>query len=325
MHPIPKMEATPKRKTSADELPHNKETASAWARASRASQTFVEPDACNTYQVDIAQVRGIDVRGGKLACVGHCYGDQDGDGFRKFARISVVSMADSGISLAGGGSNAIPFGVALGADGTLSVGDAKHGVLQHFEPKNWSMVGGFMGEKKFRMGGIAHTPNGEFLVVDTINHRLHVFTAAGVIMGVFGGGGERDGEFISPVDVAVSDDGTIYVTDSGSARVLVFSDKFIFLRSFGIRGWGVGEFRLPMYIAVSGDGGSIFVSDFYHKHVQEFNGSGVYLRVVGWFGQETPLAVDEDGSLFVACGEGVVKKFLKGSKKSSGKKYQRVV
>jgi DNA-binding beta-propeller fold protein YncE len=161
----------------------------------------------------------------------------------------------------------------------------------------------------FRGGGVVSVSDGSCGVVDTLGNCVKLLWPSTDNVSVFGTFGTGPGEFKHPCSIAVAGNGTIYVTDSGNCRVQIFDKRMRFLSEFGVNGWGVGEFRCPMYIAVTLDGMRIFVSDRLHRNVQEFNKSGQYIRTVGWFGPQTPLAVGPDGSLYVATTDGSVNRY----------------
>jgi DNA-binding beta-propeller fold protein YncE len=77
---------------------------------------------------------------------------------------------------------------------------------------------------------------------------------------VVGGPGTGQGEFMTPVDVAVGAQGRVYVVDTGNFRVQVFAANGEYLTQFGGYGTGETDFALPVGIALDG-AGHIVVSD----------------------------------------------------------------
>jgi DNA-binding beta-propeller fold protein YncE len=62
-------------------------------------------------------------------------------------------------------------------------------------------------------------------VVDTANHRVQVFNSSGVFQSAFGSSGSGNGQFSSPIGIAVGSGGNIYVADTNNNRVQVFSQS----------------------------------------------------------------------------------------------------
>lgn len=67
------------------------------------------------------------------------------------------------------------------------------------------------------------TSDGNFYVADRNNNRIQKFTSEGQFVSKWGSVGEGDGEFISPMGVAVGPDGSVYVADSGNDRIQKFA------------------------------------------------------------------------------------------------------
>ncbi|MDQ3718626.1 MAG: 6-bladed beta-propeller, partial [Thermoproteota archaeon] len=59
-------------------------------------------------------------------------------------------------------------------------------------------------------------------IADRANDRIQVFDNNGNFITKWGSIGSGDGQFNSPVGVAVGADGRVYVTDVGNARIQVF-------------------------------------------------------------------------------------------------------
>jgi sugar lactone lactonase YvrE len=99
--------------------------------------------------------------------------------------------------------------------------------------------------------GMARTPAGEVCVVDTLNNRVQVFTAAGQWVRQIGQAGDTVGCFGRPRSVAIGPDGVVFVTDAFSQRVQVFDEQGTPLLAFGEPGPGVGALVLPHGIAIT--------------------------------------------------------------------------
>lgn len=126
------------------------------------------------------------------------------------------------------------------------------------------------------------TDHGHLLVSDSGNHRVQVFDMLDNFKFVreFGTIGTGDGQFTSPLDIAVNTIGEILVSDS-SNRIQVFDSQGQFLRGFGQKGRKEGMFNYPTNIAVN-DENALFVCDQGNRRVQVLNASdGTFLHKWG--------------------------------------------
>lgn len=97
-----------------------------------------------------------------------------------------------------------------------------------------------------------------------------------------------DGQFLSQIKVqphaggvAVDADGTIYIAHWNSNKVAAYSPTGELLREWGQQGTADGEFRLPGSIAIGPDD-LVYVPDQGNSRVQKFTREGVF---VGKFGE----------------------------------------
>ena len=60
-------------------------------------------------------------------------------------------------------------------------------------------------------------------MADTLNNRVQVFSPGGRFLWNWGSRGSGDGQFNSPVNIAVDASGNVYVIDAYNHRVQVFS------------------------------------------------------------------------------------------------------
>lgn len=189
-------------------------------------------------------------------------------------------------TVAGDGSPLVlsdPFGVAVGADGSVYFSDAgDHNRIQKLAPDGnvTTIVGGgegfSNGDKALfnTPSGIAVLPNGDLLVADTTNNCIRKISTTGATSTIAGNGtaGYADGaggnaQFNGPIGVAVDPNGIIYVADSYNDRIRVISPdgKVSTLAGKGTPGFADGDrntalFDTPSGIAVATDG-SIIVAD----------------------------------------------------------------
>ena len=142
----------------------------------------------------------------------------------------------------------------------------------------------------------------------------------------FGSAGSGDGQFATPVGVAVDQsNGSIYVDDANQARVEKFNAAGTFQRAWG---WGVadgnsqfetctsncqsgqfgngdGQFGTPTSIAVDSTSHDVYVGDSTFQRVQKFSANGAFLSTIdgttttqGAFQGLAGVAVDQSGNLW---------------------------
>jgi len=83
--------------------------------------------------------------------------------------------------------------------------------------------------------GVSFDRNGYLYVVDSGNHRVQKFDAAGGFVLAFGQNGAYEGQLNYPSDVTVIKD-RVFVSDSGNKRLACFDDSGNFLRNIGVDG-----------------------------------------------------------------------------------------
>jgi DNA-binding beta-propeller fold protein YncE len=101
------------------------------------------------------------------------------------------------------------------------------------------------------------------------NNPVQVFSNDGTFLTRIGGFGTGDGEFDSPVGIAVDANGTVFVVDFRSSRVQVFGSDGTFLTKFGSAGSGDGQFQQPAFVAVDSSG-NVFVADAGNNRIAVF-------------------------------------------------------
>ena len=81
--------------------------------------------------------------------------------------------------------------------------------------------------------------------------------------------GTGDGQFDSPVGLAIDGDGNVYVADWRRNRIQVFDHLGRFLRKWGTQGTGDGQFISPVGLAIDRDG-NVHVADGGNDRIQVF-------------------------------------------------------
>lgn len=147
------------------------------------------------------------------------------------------------------------------------------------EPQNILETGGAPGADR----GFFNTPkdiavdkSGEIYVVDTKNHRIQKFNAAGNFILAWGKEGDGPGDFKEPCGIDIGPNGNIYVADTWNGRVQVFSNTGSYLMEIGRdRGlWG------PRDVGVDKEG-NIYILDTGWCKIEKFDSKGRYLATFG--------------------------------------------
>jgi len=180
-----------------------------------------------------------------------------------------------------------PLSVAFSADNNLLVG-VENDILK------MNMNGEIV--DKFSLHGftpsfpadIAVDANGSVYVVDRDACNISVCSATGEKKFSFGTNGSLQGEFRSPIGIAIDESsGELIIADAGNSRIQIFSIAGEFNRMFGHHviqvdtSWQVvGAFARIQGVAVDAQH-RIYATDSGLEHVQMFDGSGNHIGFVG--------------------------------------------
>ncbi len=198
------------------------------------------------------------------------------------------------------------FGVE---NGSLKVNVSKinpgvQGYFSHFLPKDSSLPVSMP-------YGVAVGPDSSIYVTDINNHRIQKFSKNGDILTQWGSYGNiwyggSDGQFNSPMGIAIGVDGSVYVADAGNCRIQKFDSNGNFIAKWGSYGSNNGQFNYPRGVAISSDG-SIYVADTKNHRIQKFDSNGNFIAKWGSNGSNNGqfnypygVAVAPDGSVYVA-------------------------
>lgn len=167
-----------------------------------------------------------------------------------------------------------PVDVVASDDGeTLWVTDAKRHEVVAFDRKSGNVSARFgkrgVADGEFNFpGGLARAGDGSLYVVDQLNARVQVFSAAGEYLETLGGPGTRPGTFVRPKDVAVDEAGLVYVTDAAFDNVQIFDAEHRLLTFVGAAGTQPGGMQNAQGVAVRGS--EFAVVDQLNRRVQVF-------------------------------------------------------
>jgi len=213
-----------------------------------------------------------------------------------------------------------PTGMATDRDGNLFVADTYNHRLQRITTTGGVAIVGGRGPKPGQFMapmGIATDEERAFYVVEQGNHRVQKYSAEGVLELIFGRLGRGEGEFRSPMGIAVMP-GTreIFVADTGNGRVQRFDFAGRFMGFLGAPGSIHPPLSNPQAIACD-KGGNIFVADTLANRIARYDPGGRFVahygaaighnaRTLGGtvrFQEPRALVSDERGDLYIADGE----------------------
>jgi sugar lactone lactonase YvrE len=170
-----------------------------------------------------------------------------------------------------------PFGVAVGADGSVYVTDAgESNAVRQLTPRGVVTVLA-AGEGVFDTpSGIALDGEGNLYVADTGNNRVRKLSKEGGVTTLAG-----EGEFDAPVGVAVDKGGNVYVADTYNDRISVITKEgqVRTVAGAGSPGYADGGaldaalFDTPCAVAVS-EAGDIYVADTGNDRLRKITKDG---------------------------------------------------
>lgn len=226
-----------------------------------------------------------------------------------------------------------PFGVAVASDRTVFVTDGEKNRLVQIAADGATKV---VTENLSTPSAVALAPDGTLVVADTGSHTIKRVNAqtgsAEVIAGLEGQAGFADGErgvalFDGPVGVAVGPEGTIYVADTYNDRIRIVDGKGTVRTLAGgpepgymdATDGGQARFHTPCGVAVAPDG-ALVVADTGNQRLRRIETNGAVTTLAGTgeagsldgllstalFDDPTGIAIDGDGTIYVAEGGGAV-------------------
>jgi predicted membrane-bound mannosyltransferase/DNA-binding beta-propeller fold protein YncE len=220
-----------------------------------------------------------------------------------------------------------PWGVAVGADGSVYITDTWNHRVQKFSKDGAPLISwGVFGLSDtpgalYGPRGITVDAKGRVFVADTGNKRIVIFDSNGAILGAFGSEGYDPGQFSEPVDVKLDAKGNVYVTDTWNQRIQMLSPleddvTYIPVAQWPVRGWRSQNLENKPYLAVSKNG-NVFITDPEGYRVIQFDQNGEFIQLWGTFGVgmenfglASGIAVDSEGHVWVTdAGNGRVMRF----------------
>jgi sugar lactone lactonase YvrE len=208
-----------------------------------------------------------------------------------------------------------PSTVTIAPDGTIWLCDAEHSRFHLFAPdgafiETWGTPGTGDGEFNFARsndvgdayGALAFAPDGSVYVADMGNFRIQHFSADRQFLSAWGAFGPGDGEFLSPLDIAVDSQGNVFVDDEQREVIQKFDANGTHLLTFGGSGSEPGQLAEQGWMTIDAND-HVWVADTGNGRIQQFDNNGQFLAEFDGGGalvEPWDVAVDAAGRLFVA-------------------------
>lgn len=178
----------------------------------------------------------------------------------------------------GSGAVSRAVDVAISDDGMKYVVDPTQQGIAVFSAEE-RFVGRFPMRDSNPVGAAVH--GDRLYVTDFRNQQVKVLNRhTGQQLGIIGGPGGEDGQFIGPLSIAVDAAGNIYVSDVIKSRIQKFTPEGRLLLAFGETGNRPGHFVRPKHLGVGRDG-ILHVVDAAFNNVQIFDDAGDVLMYYG--------------------------------------------
>jgi tripartite motif-containing protein 71 len=188
--------------------------------------------------------------------------------------------------------NTAPYGLAVGADGTVYVG------TYYIDPKIPSVVqrwipdqqGGYTQGSPITYAGfrypsrVAIANDGSIFVADMQADKIFVFSHAGAFRFGFGSQGSGNGQFNQPRGIAFDDSSPqrLYVADANNKRVEVFNASGGYLFQFGNAGPSSTKLKGNLRgLAVDPGANAVYVVDIVSNSVYRFTLQGSFVSTLG--------------------------------------------
>lgn len=193
----------------------------------------------------------------------------------------------------------LPMGVATGPDGFVYVVDRNTDRVQKFDADGnhvaeWEIPGS---TTPFAVA----VDDGFVYVLDQASCRVIKFTTSGGFVLQWGSAGTGDGQFNSPLGLAIGPDHSVYISDTDNHRIQKFTSSGAFLLKWGSTGAYNGSFNRPRGMVVD-PSGTLYVVDEATARVNVFSSQGVHLTQWGQGQLGTPTDIDRDaeGNFYIS-------------------------
>lgn len=157
----------------------------------------------------------------------------------------------------------------------------KENTIMVLDPKTGKIIKSWGANMFIMPHGLIVDKQDNIWVTDCGLHQVFKFNHEGALLMKLGEakkGGNDNGHFNRPTDVAVAGDGSFYVSDGYiNSRVVKFSAEGKYLFEWGKKGEAPGEFNIPHSITLDGKG-HVYVADRQNNRVQVFDSTGKFLK-----------------------------------------------
>ena len=203
-----------------------------------------------------------------------------------------------------------PCGITFNTNGNIVITGNNYKTVSEYSLKgvcirSFAMHGSGKGQLLYPRG-LAVTGKGDFVIADSSNHRISIFSQDGTFMKNVGGPkGLQPLCFNQPKDVAWNPQTCQLCIVDSNHRVQVLNSDYTFSATFGKLGKKHGYFNDPYGIACD-SAGCIYVADTMNDRIQVFTSGGNFLReiVLGdCVGTHYPVAVAVDSKRLVYVSE----------------------
>ncbi len=213
--------------------------------------------------------------------------------------VAPANAEDTPADIGAFNTRACAWGMAIGADGSVYVGDYRNGLVMKFSGSGTPL--GTFGPA-VKPTAVAIGPAGDVFVAESDANRVSEFTPDGTLVRTFGGtSGTGPGELTFPCGVAIDSEGRVHVADTGNRRIQVFGPEGAFVTQ-----WPTPEGR-PWHIAFDPRGGlDVAIVDDAFYGITRYAPDGTPLGPI-LSGFAAAFQFDSRLDLLVATGNGVGK------------------
>ena len=207
-----------------------------------------------------------------------------------------------------------PQAVAVTANGSLVVSQGSFAAMLDQAGRELRRLGGGAGQFKMA-NGIAIDEAGRIYIVDSLNHCVQIFNAAGDYVTRFGVQGSGSGQLNMPTGIAFEKVSRhLAVVDTFNGRIQFFDTNGAFQRTLGSFGSGPLKFTFPLGISFEYTTGTppalsrVYVTDSFQGNVQALDptGTGSFLSFVGSYGSGAGQLQTPSDAVFDAVGSRLI-------------------
>ncbi|MFN7975599.1 MAG: NHL repeat-containing protein [Acidobacteriota bacterium] len=175
-----------------------------------------------------------------------------------------------------------PIGLACQGDHLIVVDEkARRALLLALDGRLLAQTDGQAPSALLGPQGVGLSPDGSFVIVDTLASRVVAYDRSGRFLRAFGTEGTGMGEISRAESVTVGPDGRIYVSDEGSSRISVFAASGAFDRIVSGHGDGPGRFAADVEGLSFDRRGLLLALDEDEGVVEVFTPDGAFVAQLG--------------------------------------------